>query len=83
MADFIGVQCPTCESIKSIKKLYRTAEIAAHSVGRRHSTVCNECGAEFTYRPMRQGRKKWWLFGRMMSKVVVTEMTTIKEGELS
>jgi len=77
-----GVTCPTCGSWKSPRKIYHSDEAANGSYGKRHSTRCNECGAEFTYKP-RRARLTWWeraLFRK--PKAVITEMYTEKEGQV-
>ena len=76
-----GVTCPTCKSWKSPLKMYHDDETANTSYGRRHSTRCNECGAEFTYRPV-QGEKRKFTFGRLRRKPRIREMVVVKEGKL-
>ena len=84
--DHPGITCPTCECWKSPKKLYGTEETAEHSLGRKHSTRCNECGAEFTYTPIKSELKtrRFGIPGlvKLTSEVSITEMVTVQEGKL-
>ena len=73
-----GVTCPSCESWKSPKKMYHDDETANASYGRRHSTRCNECGAEFTYIPVRGQSRRI----RRNLPARITELKLVKEGQL-
>lgn len=77
-----GVTCPTCDSWKSPKKLYHSADRARSALNRKHMTRCNECGAEFSYVP--RAVKSWNIFGlrKIIRKIVIQEMTVLKEGQL-
>ncbi len=81
-----GVTCPTCESWKSPKKLYRDTDTAKTSLDRLHHTRCNECGAEFSYTPRYQESRRRILgipyTGRTVKEVVITDLVIIKEGQL-
>ncbi len=58
--------------------MYHNDETANGSYGRRHNTRCNECGAEFSYRPIRERRDRLGI----RHKTKITEMKVIKEGQL-
>ena len=81
-----GVTCPTCECWKSPKKLYHTEETAEHSLGKKHAVRCNECGAEFTFIPIKTETRSR-CFGvpglvRTRTKITITAMVVVNEGEL-
>lgn len=77
-----GVTCPTCDSWKSPKKLFHTAQAARYALNRKCSTVCNECQAEFTYIAVTKSRKHFGWFGKILQTVTVQDMVVVKEGKL-
>ena len=77
-----GVTCPTCGSWKSPKKMFRSAQVARDSINHKHSTVCKECTAEYTYTPIVKSRKRFGIFGRVFQKVKIEDMVVVKEGTL-
>ncbi len=84
--DHPGVTCPVCECWKSPKKLFRSMDTALASIGKKHSTRCNECGTVFEYIPQvdEVKRRRLGIPGlyTTTTEVVMTNMTVTEEGKL-